>query len=89
MLANSPNTPSTKTKIGLQRNGDQVVHGAVGGPPFGSSPLKQPKAFGAGEYQGSPYKSVPDKAQILGKPVEIIKSKFSNKIYSRIYNNWS
>jgi len=91
MLAhNSPSSPSAKTKIGLQRNGDQVVHGAAGGTSMTQSPMKQPRSFWTGEYNGSPNKQVVDKTQILGRPVEIIKSKLSaNKIYSIIYNNWS
>jgi len=60
---------SAKSKIGLQRYGDQLIHGTS------QSPLKQPRNYGHQDFASSPYKPVVDKTQILGRPIEIIKGK--------------
>ena len=71
-MQSKPSSPihmHSKSKVGLQQNGDQIIQGTP--TSVHSSPLKQARNYKE-EHLVSPMKQV-DKSQILGRPIEIIR----------------
>ena len=46
--------------------------------PLANSPLKQPRDASK-EAETSPVKKVVDRSKIVGRPIEIVKGKYSNR----------
>ena len=45
--------------------------------PLANSPLKQPRDASKAEAETSPVKKIVDRSKIVGRPIEIVKGKYS------------